>query len=342
MSRKRMGFTLVELLVVIAIIGILVGLLLPAVQAAREAARRMSCSNNLKQLGLAVHNYESANKRMPYGWLPGKGMAYSPTIIGTNRWGSWGWPTAVFPFIEQTATYDQLGIGSGAHCRDVLDVVALRAIMQTPINSFRCPSDVAPRTNDTRALLSTAGVNYEVASSSYVGWNSGSWGFLPPQADDGRSGIFTGGISYRFGDVSDGLSNTYMFGERAYRSVTLNNGSTISCGAANIYGVRFENNLGFAARNPINGNSAVLGMGEGHINSILIGSPTAPTPPPASGNSVCGRGAFSYHTGGAQFTLGDGSVRFVTQNIDWKPDQTINSAFEYFGAKADGNVVVDE
>ncbi len=344
-SRKiTKGFTLVELLVVIAIIGILVGLLLPAVQAAREAARRMSCSNNMKQLGLAVHNYESANKRIPYGWILGRGMSYpnaTATGTGTRFWGAWGWPVFVLPYLEQNALYDQLNPGAN-HLRDALDVAASRALMQNQMNAFRCPSDTAPPTNDRRALLSTAGTSVQVATSSYVGWNSGSWGFLPPQTDSGQAGVFAGGVQYKFGDVADGLSNTFMFGERSYKSSLAPNGNTISCGAANVFGVRWDTDLSVTSRNPVNGNTGVLGMGEGHINSILIGSPTAPTPPPATGNSLCGRGAFSYHTGGAQFTNADGSVRFVSQGISWNPNQAINSAFEYLGARSDGNVVTFE
>ncbi|MCA9133857.1 MAG: DUF1559 domain-containing protein, partial [Planctomycetales bacterium] len=98
---RQRGFTLVELLVVIAIIGVLVGLLLPAVQAAREAARRMQCTNNLRQLGLAVHNYESANRRLPSGW------------IANNLRGEpgWGWAAALLPFMEGSNLHQQIDFG---------------------------------------------------------------------------------------------------------------------------------------------------------------------------------------------------------------------------------------
>jgi prepilin-type N-terminal cleavage/methylation domain-containing protein len=95
------GFTLVELLVVIAIIGILVGLLLPAVQAAREAARRMQCSNNLKQIGLAAHNYESSMKVLPSGY------------VRTNNQEGWGWAALLLPYTEQGSLYEQLVVGRG-------------------------------------------------------------------------------------------------------------------------------------------------------------------------------------------------------------------------------------
>jgi prepilin-type N-terminal cleavage/methylation domain-containing protein len=107
--RRFRGFTLVELLVVIAIIGVLVGLLLPAVQAAREAARRMQCSNNLKQMGLAAHNRESARRKLPagfYDWLPGGTAAASPE----NQNPDWSWAVMLLPYLEQGNVYNALGV----------------------------------------------------------------------------------------------------------------------------------------------------------------------------------------------------------------------------------------
>ena len=101
-ERYRKGFTLVELLVVIAIIGILIALLLPAVQAAREAARRSQCSNNLKQIGLALHNYHDANKTFPFAW-----MVYATDVPGFSDLNAQVWGTRILPYLEQTALYDQ-------------------------------------------------------------------------------------------------------------------------------------------------------------------------------------------------------------------------------------------
>src|SRR3954469_1594045 len=117
-----LGFTLVELLVVIAIIGVLVALLLPAVQAAREAARRMQCTNNLRQLGLALHNYHDVNLTFPLNYRPVAGGTYS-------------WMQAILPYIEQQNLYSQITIGG---------TVALAnntMVANTPIKTFRCPSD---------------------------------------------------------------------------------------------------------------------------------------------------------------------------------------------------------
>src|SRR5512134_1594864 len=106
------AFTFVELLVVIAIIGILVSLLLPAVQAAREAARRMQCGNNLKQLGLGLHNYESTYKTLPSGWIASPGFTHTSATTGTGIDGqaNWGWPAFILPFIEQRTLHDGLRV----------------------------------------------------------------------------------------------------------------------------------------------------------------------------------------------------------------------------------------
>ncbi|MEM8735280.1 MAG: DUF1559 domain-containing protein, partial [Planctomycetota bacterium] len=142
---SRRGFTLVELLVVIAIIGILVGLLLPAVQAAREAARRMQCSNNLKQLALACHNYESAHRAFPYAFTP----AITPYArnADNNNQESWGWGALILPFIEQTNLYQQLGVTDYSlralianENPSIANTVA-RPLLETGLDAFICPSD---------------------------------------------------------------------------------------------------------------------------------------------------------------------------------------------------------
>ena len=151
--KPKQGFTLVELLVVIAIIGILVGLLLPAVQAAREAARRMQCSNNLKQHGLALHNYESTYKRFPIGFTD---------TAATNAMlkdGGWSWMCAILPYIEQNSLYSTIDIklhpfGPGSNAANI-------AACAVPLSAFRCPSDIAPLntlTNSGNAAQATLAV----------------------------------------------------------------------------------------------------------------------------------------------------------------------------------------
>src|SRR5436305_3484745 len=140
---KRAAFTLIELLVVIAIIAIFIGLLLPAVQKVREAAARMSCSNNLKQLGIAVHSYHDANNRIPYDMSPESGQSATWGMGGTN----WSWLAIVLPFVEQDNLYRQCQIPTATLTQAA--ALATPSPLATQIPTFLCPSDNsrAPRTD---------------------------------------------------------------------------------------------------------------------------------------------------------------------------------------------------
>ncbi|UUO07369.1 DUF1559 domain-containing protein [Blastopirellula sp. J2-11] len=192
---RRLGFTLVELLVVIAIIGVLIALLLPAVQQAREAARRMQCTNNQKQLGLALHNYHDVNRSFPAGFH--------------NRNG-WSWCTFLLPYVEQNAMYDQLSVTTSR--MDFSDSNILSGA-QTKITDFRCPSDSAPDLNDYLTPKGSDDSRPEVALANYVG----SMG--PDNAavtDSPGNGIFWALSYIKMRDILDGTSNTFLLGERNY------------------------------------------------------------------------------------------------------------------------------
>lgn len=300
---QRRGFTLVELLVVIAIIGILVGLLLPAVQAAREAARRMQCSNNLKQLGLALHNYESSNKKFPIGYLD--------VIEGGNpvKDGGWAWAAGLMPYIEQTALYNSLD--QRYHPYGTVGTISdpagsNNAAIRVPVSSFRCPSDVAP---PTRALnASSAGGTDAIAISSYMG-SLGPFDGQPciptGQTGAGRTGSRNNGLlvvnsSRTFGSISDGTSNVIAVGEVSYRPLVSGAGSDRQFILGNVItagGPQCNNN-------GANSNGSFL-----HLRSTRykINSP-----------QLSGRqhhSFHSFHTGGANFVFGDGSVHFLSENI---------------------------
>ncbi|MCH2121964.1 MAG: DUF1559 domain-containing protein [Pirellulaceae bacterium] len=190
MSRTRLGFTLVELLVVIAIIGILVSLLLPAVQMAREAARRTSCGNNMKQIGLAMHLYHDTNRAFPAGSLP----SFASGL------------TAVLPFIEQNSTYQLYDFNQ--YYASPFN----QAVLDQKISVFLCPSMFLPRSVPNSSVNETGG------PSSYL-LNEGSRGYMRP-----NDGIFAviwprygyHNVTVRFGDVGDGTSNTFLAGETTY------------------------------------------------------------------------------------------------------------------------------
>lgn len=336
---------MVELLVVIAIIGVLVGLLLPAVQAAREAARRMSCSNNLKQFGLALHNYHDTFRVFPAGYrnqfdtTPTTGGEYGAAVAAERS--SWAWGAAILPQIEASAAYEILQVGN-VRIKDALlpgGPIDRLLVMQTPIAAFRCPSDIAPDTNDSKQIQDRNGAGRSVATSNYIGVNSsrkwhgsgGAWITGPGRAELNQWGAGPGQDSYPNGifwrdsktgmrDILDGTSNTLMVGERAWE---LNNpaGTTFNCRAGNIYGERITNEQSEVHR--------TLGATAGPLNY-------------ANGN--CNKGFSSLHTGGVQFVLCDGSVRFITDSIDhnsWFNGGTnvVDSVLERLAARDDRQVI---
>jgi prepilin-type N-terminal cleavage/methylation domain-containing protein/prepilin-type processing-associated H-X9-DG protein len=176
----RRGFTLIELLVVIAIIAILIGLLLPAVQKVREAAARMSCSNNLKQIALALHNYHDTNSALPAGEV-------APTGASANR--NWVWSALILPYVEQTALHTQLQPGTG-QVPPATGTNPLTPLVLTRVPTYVCPSDTGPLINPR--LGNYAKTNYPISKVLC---------FLNTKT--------------KLTDISDGTSNTLLVGERA-------------------------------------------------------------------------------------------------------------------------------
>jgi prepilin-type processing-associated H-X9-DG protein/prepilin-type N-terminal cleavage/methylation domain-containing protein len=193
--RERGAFTLIELLVVIAIIGTLIGLLLPAVQKVREAAARIQCQNNLKQIGLACHAYHDAYQVLPPGYTAT--ATYPATSPG------WGWAAYLLPYIEQQNLYQQI---------DFTKPVETQAAIKTVISVYLCPSDIPP-TGPFAVTDATFGTICMAAPSSYAA----SCGDDYTDVDDPTgSGIFYRNSRTRLTDITDGTSNTVMIGERAW------------------------------------------------------------------------------------------------------------------------------
>ena len=200
---SRRAFTLVELLVVIAIVGTLVGLLFPAVQAAREAANRSSCQNNLKQIGLALQGFHDARKKLPAGYV----SAFDGAGVDTGP--GWGWAASALPWMEQTAIHSRIDFARPIEA-------AVNAESRTAIvRPYLCPSDAAPASafavgprDRSGRLVSTV---CTVAPSNYVG----NFGVSEPGVDG--EGVFFRGSEIAFRDITDGLSTTFLVGERSFR-----------------------------------------------------------------------------------------------------------------------------
>ena len=275
----RRAFTLVELLVVIAIIGILIALLLPAVQAAREAARRAQCTNNLKQLGISLHNYHDTYKGFPCGFI----------LSGTSPH-EFGWGSLVLPFMEQSSLGDQMNVTkSNLTAALTVDQALAEPHTQSVLSSYRCPSDVAEDLNDNRPLTEFF-VGWEMGTSNYVG--NGGWGVDPANAatQDPR-GIYGANKSYKMRDVTDGTSNTMAIGER----------DGDNCLAGVWPGVE----LG-ASGAAVAGESGVAAIA--HFCDVKINDPDS---------ARCDRGVSSLHPGGANSLFTDGSVHFLSETIDF-------------------------
>ena len=296
---RNAGFTLVELLVVIAIIGILVALLLPAVQSAREAARRMQCNNNLKQIGVALHNYHDTFRSFPSGYVYPSGFANNAAAANHE---SWGWAALTLPFREQQALHEQLGVTSQPLYRGfTTGGTAFKDLVQTPLPGFICPSDTEynkpgnvhqNRNFDDGVGVVAGGIATPVRPglSNYIGVA----GHRDVVQRAVNTGIFFGNSQISIADITDGTSNTVAVGER----------ETKNCRSGTWLGVRNPNGSG------TRGTQVVLGHSRPKLNQDTSAIPWN------TANLGCGEGFSSMHPGGALFLLCDGSVRFVGDSIN--------------------------
>jgi prepilin-type N-terminal cleavage/methylation domain-containing protein/prepilin-type processing-associated H-X9-DG protein len=357
-SQARRGFTLIELLVVIAIIGVLIALLLPAVQSAREAARRAQCTNNLKQIGLAMHNYHTANNSFPVGGTVAP--AYSNTY--TTAWGTWSAQALMLGFLEQQPLYNASNfswaviMGPGW----LINTTVSNSI----VNTFLCPSD------DMAPVPVPAGAQWSGRLNNYfasVGTTLAYQGGVP------TTGVFTqAGPAYGVQHVIDGTSNTIAYAEAlvgpdsgGYQTKSVlalfRNGTNVapgsSSGAVNLYDASSNYNMVLAdmntcqqaALNPALGSKGLNEDDKGErwaaddggftlINTIV---------PPSSTqysfaccnfttSSGCDDGSFqnvnSRHPGGANVVFADGSVHFIKSSIAIK-------TWWALGTRANGEVI---
>ncbi|PQO37707.1 DUF1559 domain-containing protein [Bremerella cremea] len=313
--KTRSGFTLVELLVVIAIIGVLIALLLPAVQQAREAARRMQCTNNLKQLGLAVQLYHDAFNAFPA--LRAGNPRGAASYAGNNRLNA---RFAVLPFMEQGAMYDN-AMTSAVGPYDASD-----PIWKTTVDSFLCPSNAGPLLSPEAPDQTAGAADYYffVGDRPYRSYPGGTY-----TSGNMNAGVFLNDAWSRMSSITDGTSNTMGLSEgvrpssnRSYGSVVTKPGSTSWYPVAltpllNKQTKQYISTVGVFSNQPLRGFRAWDG-------AILFVGVTAATPPNsvliADGTSHGGSqyllSPTSYHPGGVNVGMMDGSVRFVTETIN--------------------------
>ncbi|MDP6468391.1 MAG: DUF1559 domain-containing protein [Pirellulaceae bacterium] len=306
-NTRHVGFTLVELLVVIAIIGILVALLLPAVQAAREAARRMSCSNNLKQMGLSLHNYHDTYKQFPP----------SATLPIGATYDSWSMQARLLPFLEKANLGDLIDWN--------YDYKSQPVVTQTRVPTYLCPSEIRDQPRPDGALTHYP-LNYGV--------NFGTWFVFNPLQRLGGNGLVFPNSRTRFASVTDGTSNTLAFSEvKAWTPYLRDGGSPSAPGAlipstpaeVTALGGSFKSNSGHTEW--VDGRVHQTGFTGTFTPNIQLPFTSGGVDYDVDFNSfregkstdrltyaaVTSR---SYHPGGVNSALADGSVRFIAETIE--------------------------
>ena len=325
----RRGFTLVELLVVIAIIGVLVALLLPAVQAAREAARRSQCTNNLKQIGLAIHNHHDTKGYMP----PGTSQDQQPFGPAASNWGA-SWMVYILPFVEQGPLFDKLVIGGGTGYGNGANGAVFGTNYQ--IKGFRCPSTPLPAT--TTSGVPGSGV---MMMPTYVGIAGAAPGLITGYTENrymnpgGAAGCCSGGILSNggglppnlvntFASLTDGTSNCMVVSEHGDFLQISGSATKVAWTAAGPHGWT----IGWGNTRTDMTNGAGSGGDNRAFNVTTVRWPVNqkkwPTisgaPGNCSGVGICDNTGQniplnSAHPGGVLILLGDGSVRFIAQTV---------------------------
>jgi len=340
---KKRGFTLIELLVVIAIIAVLIALLLPAVQQAREAARRTQCKNNLKQLGLGVLNYESDYGVFPMGDC-------------TRNYGSGEIPQAsvhcyLMPYLEQANLYNELNFSAQINAAST---AANKDAKVKIVSAFHCPSDSNPMVNNVAgANILSESCNYMQclgSTSTHAGVNLTANNPSTVQPETQLHGIFFRNSSTRTRDITDGMSNTALIAEIKTGPNGTSSYQKIPAGDPRDFSVATSSTVNWTGSDLLfppsscenRATNAWAYRGLQWYRALMVATyynhtlpPNAPYRDCISSNLYQGHlAARSYHNGGVNCSLADGSIRFVSNNVDAK-------VWSAVGTKANGEVVSD-
>lgn len=341
---RHRGFTLIELLVVIAIIAILIAMLLPAVQQARESARRTQCRNNLKQLGLAIHNYHDNYQVFP--------MGFSDTVWGNSEitGDGWAWGAAILPMLDQAPLFNEFNFNTNPYNCVTCGTppTGNQALVATPLAAFSCPSDTKPlvTSNNPGSAANSKGTN-AVATSSYMGCG-GPFDGSPcvqngtvPIPDARDIGWFQVNTSLSFRDITDGTSNVFCIGEVRW----------IPTGT-DITNTAYGSNRQFIYGNVTTGGGPVCSNNGYNNNGFHLHNRWTReklNPPLLAANNP-DRAFHSMHVGGGHFLMGDGSVRFISDTINHTATNYVASpsnlygpygTYQRLGAINDGQIVSD-
>jgi prepilin-type N-terminal cleavage/methylation domain-containing protein/prepilin-type processing-associated H-X9-DG protein len=320
---NRRGFTLIELLVVIAIIAILIGLLLPAVQKVRDAAARMSCQNNMKQLGLALHSFHDANNRMP----PGGGDDTSPFGNGGSSWGS-SWKVYILPNIEQNNIFQRWQFNNGSGWTNANNATLINKIT---IKTYRCPAstlpDFTPGTTDSNGIafqmyttyVGVAGTSIDNPVNTNLACCEGSGPI------NGGSGILCTNCQTKMTDITDGTSNTILVGEQS-DFIRDNNNQPIMSGT---WPVTSQGPHGWMMGAGGGGVGAANGERQFNITTVRWPINQRGLGASASNGTNFNSGSnfpfTSTHSGGANMLFADGSVKFLTTSTSLPILQALSS-----------------
>ncbi|MDB5347324.1 MAG: hypothetical protein JWP89_5701 [Schlesneria sp.] len=332
---RRKAFTLIELLVVIAIIAVLIALLLPAVQQAREAARRTQCKNNLKQLGLALHNYHDTANAFPPGWI-GK---------SSGNYSGFGWNSMLLPYVDQGPLYNILSQSGIPNMLTGLAANTTATVKTTDavLGALRCPSDAGPPTG-----VAAAGSAVQYGRSNYpavcgfdptqlnimVNWPSPATQTLPPINSQRMGSAWVDQMTQQWGgcfgentrkgirDMTDGSSNCLVVGERY---TPQESSAAVAAGAGDCFWAGVP-----LAASPTSGSwLQALVVGE-CTTKINFGNSSAAGGAPRIDTAGYG----SMHTGGCHFLMGDGAVKFISENVDMNTYRALSRI-------SDGNITGD-